>query len=196
MITIERATGLPTGWSIRIKPAGDIHTVTLIDADGIDRQWTVHRSTDSQRGGEEITVRRLTDIVDPGFRECARELVDRHRDQLTSAAEIFVAFHRTVGDVDHLIQRLVSAIPGVGTRIHVDHTTLGVVATVTATWQATGAVCSLITTWLTDTGRDGRLPSGVTVDLEHDDLELTVTFDQTHAEAFFTWYSTHTEPRQ
>ncbi|MEU2043723.1 hypothetical protein [Nocardia niwae] len=195
MITVDRATGLPTGWSIRIKPACDIHTVTLIDADGIDRQWTVRRSAEGHRGGEEITVRRITDIVDPELRECARELVEHHRDQLNTAAETFGAFCRTVGDIDHLIQRLDSTIPGVGTRIHVDHSTLSVVATLTASWQATGAVCSLITTWLTDTGHDGRLPSGVTVDLEQDDLALTVTFDQAQAEAFFTWYSTHTEPR-
>ncbi|MFD8249724.1 hypothetical protein [Nocardia sp. NPDC059691] len=192
MITVDRATGLPTGWSVRIKPACDLQTVTLIDAEGIVRQWTVRRGADSHRGGEEITVRRLADITDPVFRECARELVDRHRDHLITAAQTFEAFCRTVGDLDHLTQHLESTIPGLGTRIQIDHTTLSVVATLTATGQATGAVCSLVTTWLADTGHGGQLPSGVTMDLQHNDLTLTVTFDQARAEAFFTWYSTHT----
>lgn len=167
-----------------------MHTVTLIDADGITRQWTVRRGANSQRGGGEITVGRLADITDPAFGECARELVTRHRDQLITAAQTFDAFCRTVGDIDHLTRHLDTTFPGLSTHIHVDHTTLSVVATLTTTAQATGAVCGLITAWLTDTGRTARLPHGVTVDLEPDDLALTATFDQSHAEAFFTWYST------
>ncbi|MGY1946322.1 hypothetical protein [Nocardia asiatica] len=161
--------------------------MTLIDADGINRQWTVRRGANSQRGGEEITVRRLADITDPAFGECARELVTRHRDQLITAAATFDAFCRTVGDIDHLTRHLDTTFPGLSTQLHVDHTTLSVVATLTTTAQAAGAVCSLITAWLTDTGRAARLPNGVTVDLDPDDLALTATFDQAHAEAFFTW---------
>ncbi|MEU5764165.1 hypothetical protein [Nocardia sp. NPDC047648] len=167
--------------------------MTLIDADRINRQWAVRRGVNSQRGGDEITVRRLADITDPAFGECARELVTRHRDQLITAAATFDAFCRTVGDIDHLTRHLDTTIRGVSTHLHVDHTTLSVVATLTTTAQATGAVCSLITAWLTDTGRAAQLPNGVTVDLDSDDLALTATFDQARAEAFFTWYSTTRE---
>ncbi|MEU2040523.1 hypothetical protein [Nocardia niwae] len=192
MITAEHTTGLPAGWSIRITPVTNACTVTLVDDDGIDRRATVHPHRNRDR--EQITVHRLADIAEPVLRACASELVTRHRDRLTTGAEVFVAFRRTVGRIDHLTQRLDSTITGLRTEVYLDLDTLSVITKLCATWQATGPVCSLITTWLTDTCRCDRLPAGVTAELDEDNPALTVTLDQQHAEAFFTWYNAYTEP--
>ncbi|WP_280309862.1 hypothetical protein [Nocardia abscessus] len=194
MITAEHTTGLPAGWSIRITPVTNACTVTLVDDDGIDRRATAHPRRDNHRDEKEITVHRLADIADPALRACASELVTRHRDRLTTGAEVFVAFRRTVGRIDHLTQRLDSTITGLRTEVYLDLDTLSVVTNLHATWQAIGPVCSLITTWLTNTGRGHELPAGVTAELDEDDPALIVTLDQPQAESFFTWYNTYTEP--
>lgn len=194
MTTADHSTGLPPGWSIRITPDSDACTVTLVDDDGIDRLSTLHPHHDRGRDGEQITVRCLTDIADPALRSCADDLVTRHRDRLTTGAQTFLAFRRTVGRIDHLTQRLDSTIAGLRTEVYLDLDTLTVVTNLRATLQATGPVRSLITTWLAETGRGDQLPASVTTELDEDDPALTVTLDQPQAEAFFTWYTTYTEP--
>ena len=184
------ANALPDKWAIRLNPTLNLVTLTLLDADGAERQHGYHMTRPEALGLS--TVHSLEEITDAELRASAQALIDRYFARLAQVRKNADAFSEAVPDWFGLIARLRQAVTDVQITTDLDHDALALRMTLSATGPAGGQLLTLIASWPGATTPEGP-PPGVDRDLDESG-SLTVTLAQEHAIGFLAWFREQPRP--
>lgn len=186
MFEIRRHSGLPQGWSIELKPALNLTSITLVDDSGRDRVWGVCPTPiDAAQH-----VRQVRSIAAPEIRAKVRELLRRHITDMQTGYVTLRAFVAGVPDASSLLDQLQLDLPGatVACGVTGDSTVVNLEITTTGLVPAAAAM-ALLADWARDNDHieiGARSADGVETEFCEGAFSAVLTTD--HARCFLGWY--------
>lgn len=151
MIAVDSRTGLPDGWTVHLKPALNLITVTILDEFDHQRIYGLIKA----QIPKERTVRAIRYIPDPAIRDRARHLLRRHLDDQAATLANLRAVAAELPDYQQLVDQLTADAPGTAVTFGATDST-EVTLTLTAPGLvASGTVLALLADWLRAGGHTG-----------------------------------------